>query len=119
MNGQTPQTPGVEDSESARQVVSVAPLVSIDAISPVTRSDIRRVTRSVAEAAAEAGLSIEEIASLFEVAGSEDEAMRQLDGGVALRREVQRAKAEPRQIPPTKLRAALEPRAGALRGATA
>jgi hypothetical protein len=114
MNGQTsqtPQTPGVENSESAGQVVSVAPLVSIDATCPVTRS--------VAEAAAEAGLSIEEIASLFEVAGSEDEAMRQLDGGVALLREVQRAKAELRQIPPTKLRAALELRAAALRGATA
>lgn len=118
MNGQTPQTPqtlGVENSDSGGQVVSVAPLVLIDATCPVTRS----VTRCVAEAAAEAGLSIEEIASLFEVAGSEDEAMRQLDGGVALLREVQRAKAELRQIPPTKLRAALELRAAALRGATA
>lgn len=115
MNDQPSQTPGIGNGESAGQIASVAPLVSIAAACPVTRS----VARTAAEAAAEVGLSIGEIASLFEVAGSEDEAMRQLDGGVALLREVQRAKAELRQIPPTKLRAALELRAAALRGATA
>lgn len=70
-------------------------------------------------AAVDAGLSVEEVAALFEVAGSEDAAMRSLDDSVARLREVQRAKAELRQVSPTELRAALELRASALRGATA
>ncbi|GAB3991010.1 hypothetical protein [Nocardioides marmoraquaticus] len=79
-----------------------------------TRLDGARVA-----AAVDAGLSVEEIAALFEVAGSEEAAMASLDDSVARLREVQRAKAELRQVPPTQLRAALELRASALRGATA
>ncbi len=106
------QTTATGQSEHTGQVASVSPLLSGETTRPVTKS-------SVAVAAAGAGLSIEEVASLFEVAGSEDEAMRQLDDSVALLHEVQQAKAELRQVSPTKLRAALKLRAAALRGATA
>lgn len=77
------------------------------------------LTEARVAAAVDAGLSVEEIATRFEVAGSEDAAMRSLDDSVARLREVQRAKAELRQVPPTELRAALELRASTLRGATA
>lgn len=70
-------------------------------------------------AAVDAGLSVEEIAAMFEVAGSEEAAMASLDDSVTRLGEVQRAKAELRQVPPTQLRGALELRASTLRAATA
>ncbi len=107
MNDHTSPT---AQSEHTGQVASVVPLLSADTARPVTKSGGEA-------ASAEVGLSIEGIAGLFEVTGSEDGAMRQLDG-VALLDEVRRTVAELRAVSPTILRAALELRVGALRGAT-
>lgn len=113
MNAQTPQppqspeTPGIGEDESAAHVASAVPLVSI--------ATSGLMMRSVAKAALSAG----EIASLFEVAGSEDKGVRQLDAGVAHLRKSQRAEARLRRSQSTKLCAALELRAATLRGATA
>jgi hypothetical protein len=107
--------------QQASAPAPVAPVTSAPRVSSVEGqgSEPPHIAAGVVAAAVDAGLSVEQIASLFEVAGSEDEALRQLDDSVALLHEVQRAKAELRHVPPNKLRAALELRAAVLRGATA
>ncbi len=90
--------------------------MSENALTSITAAAVSRA----ADAAEfdDAGLGVEEIAALFEVAGSEDSAVRGLDDNVARLHVAQRAKAELRQVSPTQLRAGLELRA-LLRGATA
>ena len=61
----------------------------------------------------------EQIVDLFEIAGSEVDAIQKLDEGVASLHEVQLAKALLWQVRPAKIRAALELRGAALRGASA
>jgi hypothetical protein len=62
--------------------------------------------------------SPEEIAELFEIAGRETEAIRQLSGCVAELLEVQAAKDGLKALTPAEVRAALALRHPALRGAT-
>lgn len=50
----------------------------------------------------------EQVAHLFDIAGREDEALRQLDGCVAQLHQVQAAKAALKQLTPAEVRAALE-----------
>ena len=60
--------------------------------------------------------SPEEIAELFEIAGRETEAIRQLSGCVAELLEVQAAKDCLKSLTPAEVRAAMEHRHPALRG---
>jgi len=62
--------------------------------------------------------SPEEIAELFEIAGRETEAIRQLSGCVAELLEVQAAKDSLTALTPAEVRAALEYRHPALRGSS-
>ncbi|NNG40671.1 hypothetical protein HJ588_15505 [Flexivirga sp. ID2601S] len=64
----------------------------------------------------EAGRSTADIAALFDVAGREEEAIRQLDGCMARLHEVQHAKAALKTLSAPELRAALEFRRAALGG---
>lgn len=54
------------------------------------------------------GSGPERVAHLFDIAGCEDEAVRQLDHCVAQLHQVQAAKAALKQLTPTEVRAALE-----------
>lgn len=62
--------------------------------------------------------SPEEIAELFEIAGRETEAIRQLSGCVAQLLEAQAAKDSLKSLTPAEVRAAMEYRHPALRGTT-
>lgn len=62
------------------------------------------------------GRSTAAIAALFDGAGREEEAIRQLDGCMARLHEVQRAKAQLKALSASELRAALEFRCVALGG---
>ena len=82
----------------------------------ITVTETSETDRTNADPLTEGERSTADIAQLFDVAGREEEAIRQLDGCMARLHEVQRAKAALKTLSASELRAALEFRRAALGG---